>query len=323
VNTKNQIIEIGRTTIRQEISTLEEVWRQLSDDFYDAVTAIYACTGRVIVTGMGKSAIIGQKIVATLNSTGTPSAFMHAADAAHGDLGILNAEDILLLISKSGETDEIKVLLPLVINKHIKTIAFVSRLKSFLHKNADISVYIPVQEEADPHNLAPTSSTTAQLAVGDALAVALLSQRGFTVEQFAILHPGGSLGKKLTLKVKDLSGRHEKPSVGPDALLKETILEMTSKRLGTTAVESADGTLLGIITDGDIRRMLESNKDITQLKAKDIMSSQPKLIKENDKAFHALQLMEKLSITQLLVVDEKNTYTGVVHIHDILREGLV
>ncbi len=323
MNTKNQLLEIARSTIAREIATLKEVHQALSDSFYDAVMAIIQTNGRLIITGMGKSAIIGQKIVATLNSTGTPSAFMHAADAAHGDLGILSEHDILLFISKSGETDEFKVIIPLIKSMKNKTIAFVSKTGSYLDTHVDISIFIPVTEEADPHNLAPTSSTTAQLAVGDALAVALLSQRGFTEDQFAILHPGGNIGKKLILKVEDLCARNEVPAVNEQASFHETIMEMTRKRLGATAVLDQKLDLKGIITDGDLRRMLELKKEFTHLKAADIMTRNPKTIFKNQKAVDALAIMKASNITQLLVLDTNGHYMGVIHIHDIINEGLL
>lgn len=320
---KLNIIEIGKSAIQQEIITLQRVYNTLSDTFAKAVHTIHASQGKVIITGMGKSAIIGQKIVATLNSTGTHSVFMHAADAAHGDLGIIASGDILIILSKSGETEEIKTLIPLVQSLDITTIALVSASDSFLARVSDITIEIPVDEEADPHNLAPTASTTAQLAVGDAIAIALLSLNGFTPDQFAQLHPGGNLGKKLHLRVGDVLASDTCPNINEDQNLREIIIEITSHRMGATAVLDRDKKLIGIITDGDLRRMLEKKKDITHLKARDIMTQSPKTISVGELAINALHKMRKYSITQLMVMNDQEQYCGVIHIHDLIREGIV
>ena len=274
------------------------------------------------MSGIGKSALIAQKIVATFNSTGTPAIFMHAADAIHGDLGMVQPEDIILCISKSGETPEIKVLIPLLANLKIRLIAMVSNPHSHLALNANYVLHTPVSQEADPNNLAPTASTTAQAAMGDALATALLAMRGFSPKDFAPFHPGGALGKQLYLRVKDIYLKNERPCVKRDAGIRQTILEMTSKRLGATAVLDEKEQLIGIITDGDLRRMLEREKDTRQLKASDIMSTTPKCIEPDVLAVKALELMRQNSITQLLVTEGKK-YLGIVHLHDLIREGLI
>lgn len=323
VKSKDEILALARSVIFQEMQALSNLKASINESFYNAVTTIYLSTGKVIVTGMGKSAIIGQKMVATFNSTGTTSVFMHAADAAHGDLGVINKDDVVIILSKSGETNELKALMPMIKNMTVSTIAVVGAKGSFLDQTADISLHIPTQEEADPNNLAPTSSTTSQLALGDALAVALLDYRGFTQEQFATLHPGGNLGKKLLLKVSDLSSQNELPHVGIDAPINDIIVEMTSKRLGVAAVTDTDLKILGIITDGDLRRMLNNNPNPIQVTARQIMSSQPKTIPSNEKAIKALEVMRQYSISQLLVIDHQGTYCGVLHIHDLIREGLL
>lgn len=318
------MLEIAQRTIRMEAEALIALADSLDDssDFSRLVEDIALASGRLVVTGIGKSAIVAQKIVATLNSTGTPALFLHAADAIHGDLGMVQPADFVLCLSKSGETPEIRVLAPLVKNFGNPLIAITANRKSTLARQADYLLYTPISKEADPNNLAPTSSTTAQMALGDALAVALLSRKGFRPEDFAKFHPGGALGKQLYLRVSDLYRLHERPVVKPEASLPEVILEISSKRLGATAVEDAEGRLLGIITDGDLRRMIQRGGEIQSLKAVDIMSASAKSIGPETLAVHALARMREYSITQLLVVDE-DKYLGIVHLHDLLREGLV
>lgn len=296
----------------------------LTPDFALCVAAILSLRGRVVVTGIGKSAHIAGKIVATLNSTGTPALFMHAADAIHGDLGMIQAEDFVIAISKSGDTPEIKVLVPLLKRKGVPLAALVSNADSYLAVQADFVLHAPVDREACPHNLAPTTSTTAALALGDALAVCLLESREFTSADFARLHPGGTLGKKLYLKVGDLSRQNQQPQVLADAQLKEIILEISGKRLGATAVlQAAEGPLLGIITDGDLRRMLSTFAGrLEDVRAQDIMTPSPMTIETDDFAAEALVRMQNRNITQL-VVTENGKFSGFIHLHDLLREGLV
>ncbi len=284
--------------------------------------AIAACQGRLVVSGIGKSAIIAQKIVATLNSTGSPSIFLHAADAIHGDLGIIQKSDVVIIISKSGESPEIKVLVPLIKNFGNTLVGMVGNISSFLAKKADFVLNTTVSQEACPNNLAPTTSTTAQLAMGDAIAVCLMEKRGFEISDFAKLHPGGTLGKKLYLRVSDLCSENEKPVVVADQSVKEVIMEITRNRLGVTAVVNAAQKLIGVVTDGDIRRMLEKTDDIKKIVAKDIMTMNPKTIGSSEMAVTALDMMRQNSITQLIVVDEEK-YVGVVHLHDLVKEGLI
>jgi arabinose-5-phosphate isomerase len=318
-------LDIARRTIRLEAETLLALADSLDDspDFQRLVNDIATARhSRLVLTGIGKSAIVAQKIVATLNSTGTPALFLHAADAIHGDLGMVQPADFVICLSKSGETPEIKVLAPLVKNFGNPLVAVTAQRQSSLALQADYLLYTPVAQEADPNNLAPTSSTTAQMALGDALAVALLSKKGFGSEDFAKFHPGGALGKQLYLRVRDLYRLHDRPSVGPEATLPEIILEISAKRLGATAVESPDGRLLGIITDGDLRRMLQRGGDFQHLNALDIYSAGAKSVSPDTLAVDALTLMRQFSITQLLVV-ENERYLGIIHLHDLLREGLV
>ncbi len=317
-----EIIEIGKQVIRHEANAIKLLEQCIDNDFAKAVEVIYNSKGRVIITGIGKSANISQKIVATLNSTGTPAVFMHAADAIHGDLGIVQENDVVVCISKSGNTPEIKVLLPLIKMRDNKLIAIVSNTDSFLAKQSDFVLKAHIEDEACPNNLAPTSSTTAQLVMGDALAIALLDYRKFSSEDFAKHHPGGSLGKKLYLRVSDLFSENEKPYVYEEDSIEKVILEITTKRLGATAVVSQSNAILGVITDGDLRRMLYSGKESKGLIAKDVMSINPKVIKANELAAKAFNLMEKNSITQLIVVSGEG-YVGMIHIHDILKEGIV
>ncbi|OBX17966.1 MULTISPECIES: KpsF/GutQ family sugar-phosphate isomerase [Bizionia] len=293
----------------------------IDTDFSDAVTCIFNSKGRVIITGIGKSAIIATKIVATLNSTGTPAVFMHAADAIHGDLGLILEDDVVICISKSGNTPEIKVLVPFIRRAKNKMIAITGNRDSFLAKNSDFLLNTFVEKEACPNNLAPTTSTTAQLVMGDALAVCLLELRGFTSNDFAKYHPGGALGKKLYLRVSDMSDVNEKPQVNSNTNIKEVIIEISEKMLGVTAVVD-NHKIVGIITDGDLRRMLTKSNDFSNLTAKDIMGPNPKSIDANAMAVDAKELMESYGITQLLV--EKNgQYAGIVHIHDLIKEGII
>lgn len=321
INQKQHLIDIAKNTILLESESISKLAEFINDDFADAVLSIYNSKARVVVTGIGKSANIATKIVATLNSTGTPAIFMHAADAIHGDLGIIQENDTVICISKSGNTPEIKVLLPLIKGFGNKIIAITGNPDSYLAQEADFFLNSYVVKEACPNNLAPTTSTTAQLVIGDALAVALLEHRGFSSQDFAKYHPGGALGKKLYLRVEDLVEKNQKPKVNPNDTIKEVIIEISSKRLGTTAVVDQN-ELIGIITDGDLRRMLEKDKNIESLTAKDIMSVNPRTITGDAMAVDALQVMESCNITQLLVVNDKE-YIGVIHLHDLLKEGIL
>jgi arabinose-5-phosphate isomerase len=321
LNTKQSILSTAKSTIKLERDAIEHLSELLTDEFAEAVELIYNSKGRVIITGIGKSAIIATKIVATLNSTGTPAVFMHAADAIHGDLGLILKDDIVICISKSGNTPEIKVLVPLIKNAENKMIAITGDKASYLGQQADYVLNAYVEQEACPNNLAPTTSTTAQLVMGDALAVCLLELRGFSSNDFAKYHPGGALGKRLYLRVNDLSSQNLKPEVGLDATLKEVIVEITEKMLGVTAVVDKDA-IIGIITDGDLRRMLSKSNDITTLSAKDIMSKNPRRISEDAMAVDAKKLMEEFEISQLLV-EHNGKYAGVVHLHDLIKEGII
>lgn len=318
----SSIKEIALRTIKMEAQSVSGLIPFINDDFEKAVHAIANCKGRVVISGVGKSAVIAQKIVATFNSTGSPSVFMHAADAIHGDLGIIQEEDVVIIISKSGSSPEIKVLIPLIKNFGNILIGMVGNIDSFLAKQSDIILNTTVDQEACPNNLAPTTSTTAQLVMGDALAVTLMEIKGFKSDDFAKFHPGGTLGKKLYLKVADLFIINEKPMVFPNHTLKEVIIEMTKKRLGATAVVDEENNLLGIITDGDLRRMLEKNGDLEKKSAKDIMTATPKTISADALAVEALDMMRKKEITQLIVVDN-GKYSGILHLHDLIREGLI
>ncbi|MBS1919812.1 MAG: KpsF/GutQ family sugar-phosphate isomerase [Bacteroidetes bacterium] len=316
------IKEIALRTIRLEAQSISGLIPYINDSFEKAIIAISNCSGRIVISGVGKSAVIAQKIVATLNSTGSPSVFMHAADAIHGDLGIIQKEDVVIIISKSGNSPEIKVLVPLIKNFGNTVIGMVGNTGSFLAKHSDILLNTTVDQEACPNNLAPTSSTTAQLVMGDALAVVLMEMKGFGSADFAKFHPGGTLGKKLYLRVADLFVANEKPAVFPGQSIKEVIIEITKKRLGATAVVDEQNKLLGIITDGDLRRMLEKNGDIEKKSAKDIMTPNPKTISPDALAVDALDLIRKKEITQLIVMD-KGHYSGIIHLHDLIREGLI
>ena len=318
---KNSILNLAKKTIIIESEAIANLSKLLDDNFSKTVELIYNSKGRVIITGIGKSAIIATKIVATLNSTGTPAIFMHAADAIHGDLGLILEDDIVICISKSGNTPEIKVLVPLIKDANNKMIAITGNKESFLGKQADFVLNTYVEKEACPNNLAPTTSTTAQLVIGDALAVCLLELRGFSSKDFAKYHPGGSLGKKLYLRVQDLSSQNQKPMVTPDADIAKVIVEISEKLLGVTAVVD-NNDIVGIVTDGDLRRMLSKVPDFSNLKAKDIMTMNPKCIDANAMAVDAMDMMEKHGISQLLVKD-KGLYVGVVHLHDLIREGII
>ena len=318
------IKDVAKKVIADEAKAIQSLVDFIDDDFEKVVNLIYNSKGGVIITGIGKSAIIAQKIVATLNSTGTPSVFMHAADAIHGDLGMICHDDVVICISKSGNTPEIKVLIPLIRNVgNEQIVAMVSNTDSFLAQNAAYVIKAQVEREACPNNLAPTNSTTAQLVMGDALAICLIQCRSFSSRDFAKYHPGGSLGKRLYTRVSDVFDRENTPRVGPEDGIRRVIVEMSSGRLGAVAVTDEQEHLLGIITDGDLRRMLEKYQNVDLLKAKNVMSVAPKTIAEEELAYNAFQKMEQNCITQLIVVGEGNVYRGMVHIHDILREGVV
>lgn len=321
MNKDKNILETAKKTILIEADAIKNLANLLDKDFENAVNTIYNSNGRVIVTGIGKSANIASKIVATLNSTGTPSIFMHAADAIHGDLGNIQKDDIVICISKSGNTPEIKVLVSLINNYGNKIAAITGNPDSFLAKNSNFVLNSYVEKEACPNNLAPTSSTTAQLVIGDALAVCLLNLKDFTKNDFAKYHPGGSLGKKLYLRIHSIVKNNEVPKVNKNTPIKDVIVEISKKRLGTTAVIEGD-KIIGIITDGDIRRMLEKNTNISDLFAEDIMGKSPIIIDHNIMAIKALNIMQKNNITQILVTENDN-YIGVVHFHDLLKEGII
>jgi len=316
------IQQIAIKTIELEAQSISGLASYINDDFEKAVIKMAECKGRVVISGIGKSAVIAQKIVATLNSTGTPSIFMHAADAIHGDLGIVQLEDVVIIISKSGESPEIKVLVPLIKNFGNVLIGIIGNTASYLARNADIVLNTTVEQEACPNNLAPTTSTTAQLVMGDALAICLMELKGFQSSDFAKFHPGGALGKKLYLRVSDLYKENEKPKVLAEQSLKEVIVEMTTKRLGITAVVDNENNLLGIITDGDLRRMLEKTVEIDTVKANDIMTENPKTIGSDELAAEALEVLRKNEISQLIVTENKK-YLGIVHLHDLIKEGLI
>lgn len=321
MKTTGEIKQIAVDTLTIEAETVTKLTDYIDDAFVATVQLIYNSSGRVVITGIGKSAIIANKIVATLNSTGTPALFMHAADAIHGDLGSIQKEDIILCISKSGNTPEIKVLVPLLKNGGNKLIALVGNVHSYLALQADFILNCTVEKEACPHNLAPTSSTTAQLAMGDALAVSLLHCRDFSSADFARFHPGGALGKKLYLKVGDISSGNAKPQVTSDESIKNVILEISSNRLGAVAVIDK-GKLTGVITDGDLRRMLEKTENFSALTAAAIMNPKPKTIASSELAINALALLQQHNISQLIVTD-KEEFDGFIHLHDLLREGLI
>ncbi len=317
----SSIINIAKQTIEMESKAILNLSSLVNDDFANAVELIYNSKGRVIITGIGKSAIIASKIVATLNSTGTPSIFMHAADAIHGDLGLILEDDVVICISKSGNTPEIKVLIPLIKRAKNRIIAITGNKDSFLGQQADHILNAFVEKEACPNNLAPTTSTTAQLVIGDALAICLLDIRGFSSTDFAKYHPGGALGKKLYLRVQDISSVNQKPKVSSNTGIKDVIIEISEKMLGVTSVVE-NNKIIGIITDGDLRRMLTKVDDFSKLTAKDIMSANPKRINASAMAIDALEMMEAHEISQLLVEDNGD-YAGVVHLHDLIKEGII
>jgi arabinose-5-phosphate isomerase len=322
LNLQKNIKRIAQDVLNNESRAIQNLIQFIDNDFEACVQEIYSAKGRVVITGVGKSAIIANKIVATLNSTGTPALFMHAADAIHGDLGMIQNDDIVICISKSGNTPEIKVLVPLLKRRGSKLVALVSNTNSYLAQQADFVLNATIAEEACPHNLAPTTSTTAHMAMGDALAVCLLELRNFSSRDFAEFHPGGALGKQLYLKVSDIYTQHQLPFVAPDANLKEVILEISSKRLGCTSVIDGNKILQGIITDGDLRRMLEKGIDLNSIKASDIMTRNPKSIEKDEFAVKALQIMQQKNITQLVVMDGQKV-AGFIHLHDLLKEGIV
>lgn len=316
------IQQIAKDVLISEGNAVKNLATFIDGGFEKCVQTIFQCRGRVVVTGIGKSAIVAGKIVATLNSTGTPALFMHAADAIHGDLGMVQSNDVVICISKSGSSPEIKVLVPLLKRRGSKLIALVSHMKSYLAEQCDYVLNATIEKEACPNNLAPTTSTTCQMALGDALAIALLELRNFTAEDFARSHPGGALGKQMYLKVEDLLSRHDVPAVRTDAPLKDVIVEISSKRLGATAVTDEAGNLLGIITDGDLRRMLQKETNIAGITAKDIMTKNPKTVAHDEFAAKALQVMQQNNITQLVVTDGVRV-AGFVHLHDLLKEGII
>jgi arabinose-5-phosphate isomerase len=321
LKTPEQIKKLALRTLDIESESINGLKNFINDDFVKCVQIISSSKGRAVVTGIGKSAIIGQKIVATFNSTGTPAIFMHAADAIHGDLGIIQKDDVIICISKSGNTSEIKILVPLLKSWGNKLIGIVGDMESFLAKHSDYALNTYVDKEACPNNLAPTSSSTAQLAMGDALAVCLLDYKGFSSKDFAKYHPGGALGKKLYLKVKDIFPNNASPKVLPDDDIKKVIVEISSNRLGAAAVIS-DGKVIGIITDGDLRRMMMNKKSIDGITAKEVMSKNPKQAEKEMMAVDALNLMKQHNISQLIISD-KEKYLGMVHLHDLVKEGII
>lgn len=319
-----KIIKDGKEVIQIEANAVKNLENKIDENFYKAVEAILNTKGRVIISGVGKSGIIARKIVATMNSTGTPALFMHPSDAIHGDLGMVRSDDVVLLISKSGSTPEIVRIFPILKRIGTKIIALVGDTNSFLAKESDIILDVSVDEEACPYDLAPTSSTTVTLVMGDALAIALLKAKNFTKEQFALYHPGGTLGRRLTLKVEEIMTKGENvPIVNHEVDLHAAILEMTSKRLGATCVVNNEGELTGIITDGDLRRAMEKFPNLSELKAKDVMGKNPKVIKPDVLASYAIQLMETYKITQLICIDNENRPIGMVHLHDLVNLGFI
>ncbi|MEX1274715.1 MAG: KpsF/GutQ family sugar-phosphate isomerase [Bacteroidota bacterium] len=319
----SQSVEKGKEVVRVEAQAVAALEAKIDASFEAAVDLILQSTGRVVVTGIGKSGLIARKIVATMTSTGTAAIFLHPSDAVHGDLGMVRKEDVVICISKSGDTEEIRELLPLFRRIGVRIISMVGNINSHLAKHGDLTLDISVKEEACPHDLAPTASTTATLVMGDALAIALLDRRGFTKEDFAMFHPGGNLGKRLLLKIEEMMVRGENiPVVRESIPLSEAIMEMTSKRLGATCVVNNAGALLGIITDGDLRRLLQRTTDVSGLVAKDAMTANPKTIRKDLLAAVALEEMEAFNITQLVVVDEHHRPVGMVHLHDLVKAGL-
>lgn len=322
MNSNINILETAKVSILHQSDSISQLVNYLTEDFTTAVEKIYQCKGRLVVTGIGKSALIGSKIVATLNSTGTPSLFLHAAEAMHGDLGIIQPGDIILCISNSGNSPEIKVLAPLLKRYGNILIGMTANKASFLAKSSDLIIQSYVAKEADPNNLAPMDSTTAQLVLGDALAVCLMKLRDFKADDFALYHPGGALGKKLLLRVENMLDPTKKPMVSPQSNIKDVINEIGEKRLGVTAVVE-NNQIVGIITDGDIRRMLAQRDNLQGVLAQDIMSKNPKTVTLHDMVVDAFNTMENNAITQLIVVDDNNNYQGIIHIHDILKEGII
>jgi len=318
-----KIIQSALLTIELEARSIEGLKNFIDDNFEKVIEAIHASKGRVVVTGIGKSAIVGQKIVATLNSTGTPALFMHAADAIHGDLGMIQEDDVVIIISKSGESPEIKVLVPLIKNFGNTLIGMLGNTNSFLAKECNYILDTTVDKEACPNNLAPTSSTTAQMVMGDALAVCLMQLNEFTGKDFARYHPGGNLGKRLYLKVEDLYKQNEKPFVQAGSDLKDVIIAISKGRLGATAVVDEQGKLKGIVTDGDVRRMLEHTSDLSHVHAGDICNLNPKTIHPGILAVEALEVLKQFDISQLIVIDNNGIYLGILHLHDLIREGII
>lgn len=321
-------IEIGKRVLTIEARAIEDLIGRLDKEFAKAVDTLFECNGRVVVTGMGKSGLIGKKISATFASTGTPSFFLHPAEGIHGDIGMVMRDDVILAISNSGETDEIVALLPTFKRMNLRLICLTGKSNSTLSGNSDVSLDVSVKEEACPMNLVPTASTTVTLAMGDALAIALLEKRGFKEDDFALFHPGGALGRRLLLKVENIMHRNpDVPSIREDSLMKDVICEMTSRKLGMTTVVDCHNKFSGIVTDGDLRRLLErwtgNEKDMFKLTAKDVMTKNPRTIAKDSLAVSAVQLMEKYSITSLVILNEDRTVEGVIHLHDLLRKGIV
>ena len=318
----NLIITSALKTLQLEADSILELIPYAGESLVTAVEMLAACKGRVVISGIGKSAIVAQKIVATMNSTGTPALFMHAADAIHGDLGMIQQDDIVIVVSKSGDSPEIKVLAPLVKNFGNKLIGMVGNMQSYLAAHADVVINTTVSQEACPNNLAPTTSTTAQMVMGDVLAICLIEVKDFKTVDFARFHPGGALGKRMYLKCGDLIKLHEKPFVSEDESIKNVIVEISKKRLGATVILNKDEKPIGIVTDGDVRRMFEKYDDFINLKAKDIMSMNPKMIQENLLAAEALEIMKAFNITQIVVMNDKE-YAGILHLHDLIKEGII
>ena len=320
---KQEIIKKGKEVVRIETNAISDLTNSIDDEFVKALQILYECKGRVVLTGMGKSGLIARKIVATLNSTGTASIYLHPTDALHGDLGMVRKEDVVIMISKSGATEELANLIPMIKRLNVKLIAMAGNKDSRLRAECDVLLNISVKEEACPFDLAPTSSSTAALVMGDALAVVLLQMREFTEEDFAVLHPGGSLGKRLSLSIKEIMHKGDSiPVVNEDASIKDVIFEISSKRLGTTTVVDKNGCLAGVVTDGDLRRLLEKTMDIKSLKAKDIMTRNPKVMKDHYLASFALQTMENFKITTLIIIDDLSIPAGIIHLHDLVNLGL-
>ncbi len=322
MNTHHKILNIATLTFEAEINSLRLIQEQLGEDFVQVVECILETRGHLVITGVGKSALMARKIVATLNSTGTKSLFLHTSDALHGDLGMIDEKDIVICISKSGETQEIKTLIPILQRKGNILIAMTSQRESYLAKKAHHLLYVPIIKEADPENLVPTSSTTAQLVMGDALAICLMSSKGFNADDFSKIHPAGMLGKRLLMRVEDIFPTNNKPSVKPNDTIRNVIVSMTTGRLGITVVVDEKQKTIGVITDGDLRRMLEKSENWKHLKATDIMTHSPKTISKNNMATEALKKMNEYNITQL-IVEENNKYQGVIHLHDLIKEGFV